>query len=151
MPVSSSARNTPISVNGKDAKEARSTAARIAVRRGEFVQLRRRLLGKTWVWYGLFIVVGSLLLVPGRPSRIPLLRPGEIASSDVVVDRDVVLPDAESTEEKRRRASFEVLPVYVYDPGTVEALTDKLDRSVKKHKEKSSDHHADDVIKARTS
>ena len=32
----------------------------------------------------------------------------------------------------------------------IDALADKLDRCVKKHKEKSSDHHADEVIKARS-
>jgi putative sigma-54 modulation protein len=32
----------------------------------------------------------------------------------------------------------------------IDALSDKLDRCVKKHKEKSSDHHAEEVIKART-
>ncbi len=32
----------------------------------------------------------------------------------------------------------------------IDALSDKLDRSVKKHKEKASDHHAEEVIKART-
>ena len=33
----------------------------------------------------------------------------------------------------------------------IDALADKLDRCVKKHKEKSADHHAEDVIKARLS
>ena len=33
----------------------------------------------------------------------------------------------------------------------IDALTDKLDRCVKKHKEKASDHHAEEVIKARSS
>ena len=32
----------------------------------------------------------------------------------------------------------------------IDALADKLDRCVKKHKEKASDHHAEDVIKARS-
>ncbi|GAC1302816.1 MAG: ribosome-associated translation inhibitor RaiA [Steroidobacteraceae bacterium] len=32
----------------------------------------------------------------------------------------------------------------------IDALTDKLDRCVKKHKEKTADHHADDVIKSRS-
>ncbi len=32
----------------------------------------------------------------------------------------------------------------------IDALTDKLDRRVKKHKEKSNDHHPEDVIKARS-
>jgi putative nucleotidyltransferase with HDIG domain len=111
-----------------EAPKVRTTAARLAVRSGEFVQLRRRLLAKTWLWYACFIVLGALIVVPGRSSRIPTFVAGEIAPTDVVVDRDVVLPDAESTEEKRRRASFEVLPVYVYDPAVATALLDKLDR-----------------------
>jgi len=32
----------------------------------------------------------------------------------------------------------------------IDALADKLDRCVKKHKEKTADHHAEEVIKART-
>jgi putative sigma-54 modulation protein len=32
---------------------------------------------------------------------------------------------------------------------SIDALADKLDRCVKKHKEKASDHHAEDVLKAR--
>jgi len=32
----------------------------------------------------------------------------------------------------------------------IDGLIDKLDRCVKKHKEKSSDHHAEEVIKARS-
>ncbi|OFV80798.1 MAG: hypothetical protein A2Y78_01365 [Acidobacteria bacterium RBG_13_68_16] len=111
-----------------DATKVRTTAARLAVRRGEFVQLRRRLLAKTWWWYACFVVVGALIVVPGRSSRLPTFAAGEIAPTDVVMDRDVVLPDAESTEEKRRRASFEVLPVYVYDPAVVTVLLGKLDR-----------------------
>lgn len=115
-------------MTGTEGAKVRTTAARLAVRRGEFVQLRRRLLAKTWLWYTCLIVLGTLIVVPGRSSRIPVLAAGEIASSDVVVDRDVVLPDAESTEEKRRRASFDVLPVYVYDPAVATALVDKLNR-----------------------
>ena len=32
----------------------------------------------------------------------------------------------------------------------IDALTDKLDRCVKKHKEKVADHHAEEVVKARS-
>jgi len=32
----------------------------------------------------------------------------------------------------------------------IDALTDKLDRCVKKHKEKAADHHAEEVVKARS-
>jgi putative nucleotidyltransferase with HDIG domain len=115
-------------MNGIPGNKARSIAARLAVRRGEFVQLRRRLLAKTWLWYACFIVAGTAILVPGRHTRIPTLAAGEIAPSDVVMDRDVVLPDPESTEEKRRRASAEVLPVYVFEPDVASALLDKLNR-----------------------
>ena len=125
-------------MNGKEGKEARTTAARIAVRRGEFVQLRRRLLGQAWAWYGCLVVLGALLVAPGRANKIPTLKAGEIAPTDVVVDRDVVLPDAESTEEKRRRASFEVLPVYDVDPGAAGALMDKLDRVFQEGRKRSA-------------
>ncbi len=33
---------------------------------------------------------------------------------------------------------------------SIDALADKLDRCVKKHKEKASDHHAEEVIKGRS-
>jgi putative sigma-54 modulation protein len=32
----------------------------------------------------------------------------------------------------------------------IDALADKLDRRVKKHKEKSSDHHVDEAVRLRT-
>jgi putative sigma-54 modulation protein len=32
---------------------------------------------------------------------------------------------------------------------SIDALADKLDRCVKKHKEKISDHHPEEVLKAR--
>lgn len=32
----------------------------------------------------------------------------------------------------------------------IDALSDKLDRCVKKHKEKVADHHAEEVLKSRT-
>jgi len=115
-------------VNGKEKEQARTTAARLAVRRGEFVQLRRRILSETWAWFACLVVLGAVLVVPGRSHRVPTLAAGEIAPTDVVVDRDVILPDSELTEEKRRRASLEVLPVYVYDPAAAAALVEKLDR-----------------------
>ncbi len=33
---------------------------------------------------------------------------------------------------------------------SIDALADKLDRAVKKHKEKSADHHPEEVLKARS-
>lgn len=111
----------------REAKAARVTANRLAIRRGEVVQLRRRLLSLTWFWAALLLVVGAILVSPTRSARYPLLNPGEIATSDVVVDRDMVLPDPESTEEKRARASLEVLPVYVLRPERVTSASTALE------------------------
>ena len=115
-------------MSGNPTGQTKTTAARLAVRRGEFVQLRRRLLGKPWLWSVAFVVGGALLVAPGRSNQIPVLAQGEIAPSDIVVDRDAVLPDPESTQDKRQRASQEVPPVYVVDDGAAAALADKLDR-----------------------
>ena len=131
-------------MSGKETnRQARTTAARLAVRRGEFVQLRRRILSETWAWYAGLVVLGALLVLPGRSHRVPTLAAGEIAPTDVVVDRDVVLPDSELTEEKRRRASLEVLPVYVYDPGAATALVEKLDRVFQEGRRPSGDDDFD--------
>lgn len=113
-------------MSGKDSRGVKTTAARLAVRRGDFVQLRRRLLSMTWVWVAVLLVGGTILIAPARSHRYPLLTAGEIAASDVVVDRDVVLPDPESSEEKRRRASLEVLPVYQLDPATEQVVLTRL-------------------------
>ena len=74
--------------------------------------------------------------------------------SDHVIDAHCVL----TVEKLRHKAEATVLlrGSKVYADATeenmyaaIDALADKLDRCVKKHKEKTSDHHAGDVIKAR--
>ena len=112
----------------KAGKKTSGLAARLAVRRGEFVQLRRRVLSHRWAWLVVFVVGCGLLITPARSSRYPVLTAGEVAVTDVVVERDVVLPDPEATEESRRRASLEVLPVYVFDCGLQTGAGEKLQR-----------------------
>ncbi|HPW55845.1 MAG: HDIG domain-containing protein [Thermoanaerobaculaceae bacterium] len=112
----------------KAGKKTSGLAARLAVRRGEFVQLRRRVLSHRWAWLVVFVVGCGLLITPARSSRYPVLTAGEVAVTDVVVERDVVLPDPEATEESRRRASLEVLPVYVFDGGLQTGAGEKLQR-----------------------
>lgn len=101
-------------------------AARLAVRRGEWVHLRRRVLGRLWLWLLVFVVAGTVTVSPRRVARVPALESGEIAPVDVVVDRDTALPDAESTEQRRQRAAAEVLPVWVLDPGAAAAVVERL-------------------------
>ena len=115
-------------MKAKPGTKTSGMAARLAVRRGEFVQLRRRVLSHRWAWLSAFVVGCGLLITPARSNRYPVLAAGEVASSDVVVERDVVLPDPEATDESRRRASLEVLPVYVQDGGLLTAASEKLQR-----------------------
>ena len=122
-------------------------ASRIAVRRGEFVQLRRRLLSTSWIWYAAFIVLGTLLVAPTRSREVPRYAAGEIAANDVVVEREVVLPDQESTEEKRHRASLEVLPVYALDPSVELTVTEKLRHTFQEGRRQSSGSAAELAIR----
>lgn len=116
-------------MKAKTPKRPSRLAARLAVRRGEFVQLRRRVLARRWAWLAAFVVGCSLLVAPTRSSRYPTLSAGEVAASDVVVDHDVVLPDPGATEDNRRRSSLEVLPVYVLETSPETAVGEKLQRA----------------------
>jgi len=73
-----------------------------------------------------FVLVATSLIAPREARRYPILKAGEVAPTDVVVQRDVTLPDVESTEQKRRRAGLEVPPVYVRDPAVEERVKAKL-------------------------
>lgn len=93
----------------------------------EWGQKRRRFLGQVGISGTLFVLLTTVLLAPKQVPRYPILKAGDIAPSDVVVWRDTVLPDVESTEEKRRRAGLEVPPVYVMDESVVEQVKTKLE------------------------
>ncbi|MEW6338021.1 MAG: HD family phosphohydrolase [Acidobacteriota bacterium] len=115
-------------MTGREAAPPRATADRLAVRRGEFVHWRRRLLSLSWLWFAALVIGGTVLVAPWRGRGYPDLSAGEVAPSDIVIRREVTLPDPESTEQKRRRASLEVLPVYVLDSEADEQLEAKLGR-----------------------
>jgi hypothetical protein len=107
--------------------ESRTIAARLAVRRGEFVQLRRRILAMSWLWFAVLVVVGSALVVPWRSRLYPVLAAGDVAPRDIIVRREVTLPDREATDERRRRASLEVRPVFQFDVGAAEVFGARID------------------------
>ena len=112
---------------GRNGAESRTIAARLAVRRGEFVQLRRRILAQSWLWFAVLVVVGSALVVPWRDRAYPVLAAGDVAPRDIIVRREMTLPDRDATDERRRRASLEVRPVYQFDAGAGEVFAARLD------------------------
>ncbi|MCX7894470.1 MAG: HDIG domain-containing protein [Thermoanaerobaculum sp.] len=92
----------------------------------EWGQRRRRFLAQWWLLGPAFVVLVTLLITPRQATRYPLLRPGDIAPRDIVVHRDVTLPDVESTEQKRRQAGLDVPPVYLLDPSVAQQVKAKL-------------------------
>ncbi len=115
-------------MSSKEHKQVGDTATRLAVRRGESVQFRRQLLGKTWLWMAVFVFGATMLVAPGTTGRYPLVTAGEVAPVDIIVKHEAVLPDGETTEKKRREATLDVLPVYVIDPAVERGAVVKLER-----------------------
>lgn len=105
-------------------KAARPVSRRRAT--GEWGQRRRQFLAQAWLLGPAFAVLTALLVAPRQVARYPLLKAGDIAPTDVVIHRDVTLPDIESTEQKRRRAGLDVPPVYVFDPSVAEQVKNKV-------------------------
>jgi cyclic-di-AMP phosphodiesterase PgpH len=115
-------------VSGRDPRQVGDTATRLAVRRGEFVQMRRQLLAKTWLWMTAFVVGATVLVAPASTGRYPILAAGDVAPVDIIVKQEVVLPDEDTTEKRRREASLNVLPVYVIDAAVERSSVVKLER-----------------------
>jgi hypothetical protein len=61
------------------------------------------------------------------PSKsLPQMKEGEIAASDIVAPADMLIEDAETTENRRRDAAEAVLPIYVYDPNVILNTGEKI-------------------------
>jgi len=125
----------------------RDTAVRLAVRRGEFVQVRRQLLAQPWIWFSVLIVGATVLVGSWHPRTYPELQPGDVATQDIVIERDVTIPDPESTEQKRQRASLEVLPVYLLDRSVEDEIGARVDAMFAAGRQ-ASGVSADDLVAA---
>lgn len=88
----------------------------------------RRLLDSAPLWILLFVLVGLWLSTPREALFVPRVDPGSIAGRDYVAPRDLLVPDEETTLEKRQRAREEVLAVYDFDAGAVEERVRDLGR-----------------------
>ena len=61
-----------------------------------------------------FILAYFISYLPSK--SLPLVKPGDIATSDIISPVDLTFEDKETTENRRRDAEAAVLPVYTFDP-----------------------------------
>jgi putative nucleotidyltransferase with HDIG domain len=86
-----------------------------------------RLLDMPLIW-GVVAVVGcTVLLLPRVGGNLPDWEVGDVATFDVVVPRDLNLPDEAATESVREEARAAVLPVYDYEPRLIVEMVDGIE------------------------
>jgi putative nucleotidyltransferase with HDIG domain len=68
------------------------------------------------MWATLAVVVCTMLLLPRLDTAVPIWRAGDVALFDVVVPRDLSLPDDAATDAARIEAREAALPVYDFEP-----------------------------------
>jgi len=75
-----------------------------------------RMLAMPLAWATLTAVVCTVLLMPRLDTDVPTWSAGDVASFDVVVPRDLSLPDEAATAAARAEARAAVLPVFDFEP-----------------------------------
>ena len=75
-----------------------------------------RVLEMPVAWATLAVVVCTMLLVPRLDTDVPTWNAGDIAAFDVVVPRDLSLPDEAATAAARTEAKASVYPVFDLEP-----------------------------------
>jgi len=75
-----------------------------------------RIMDQMVLWAGLTVLVCGWLVMPRTVGRLPDWKPGEVAAFDVVVQRDVAVPDERATQRLREEARRSVSPVFDVDP-----------------------------------
>jgi len=68
----------------------------------------------------------TLVIVPKGGFAPGHYQPGDVASHDVKAPRDMLVPDPDLTTKKRIEAEQSILPLYDYDPGVGQAVSDHL-------------------------
>ncbi|MGB8953455.1 MAG: HDIG domain-containing metalloprotein [Candidatus Aminicenantales bacterium] len=77
--------------------------------------------------YLLLFALALAYLISYIPSKsLPLLKEGEIASSDIVAPDDLTIEDIETTKKRRAEAAKAVLPIYFFDQNVFLNTEDKI-------------------------
>lgn len=100
----------------RNSRSVRTPLTRIQRGLAERSGLFDRLLDLPLAWAVVAVIGCTWLLLPRVGGYLPDWAPGDVATFDVVVPRDVTLPDEAATEAVREEARAAVLPVYDYEP-----------------------------------
>lgn len=111
--------------NRKTKGSSRSTSR---IRRGleDRGGLWDRVLEMPVAWATLAIVVCTALLMPRLDTDVPTWPAGDVAAFDVVVPRDLSLPDEVATAAARAEARAAVLPVFDFEPRIIDELENEI-------------------------
>ena len=85
-----------------------------------------RVLDLPVLWGAVAVLACTWLLLPRVGRQVPTWAPGDVAAFDVVVSRDLSLPDETATEALREEARSQVLPVYDLEPRLQFELADGI-------------------------
>ena len=103
------------------------------VGQGEFVpppksaaRLGTRFLSNPFIFLFFFVFVIAYFLSYAPTRTLPLLKPGDIAPSDIVSPLDLTIEDTETTQKRRQEAEAAVLPVYSLDLNVFLNTEDKI-------------------------
>ena len=88
----------------------------------------RRALSAHGLWLLVYLAVGTWALMPRLEILGQAVEAGDIASREYIATRDVLVPDEDTTDERRRRAREAVLPVYDYDAAYAREVDESLAR-----------------------
>ena len=98
---------------GRNGSRSTSRIRRGLERRGG---LWDRVLEMPFAWATLAVVVCTVLLMPRLDNDVPTWPAGDVAAYDVVVPRDLSLPDDVATATARAEARAAVVPVFDFEP-----------------------------------
>lgn len=65
---------------------------------------------------GVLLLSYLIYIPPPKTMVYPGLKVGDIVKEDIKVTKDITIEDKDATEENRKRAMEDIMPVYEYDP-----------------------------------
>jgi hypothetical protein len=87
-----------------------------------------KFLKSRWTFFGLIVLLLSVIQSSTPAKKVNRLNLGEIAPSDIVAPFDLTVQDLDATNRLKAEAEKSVLPVYTYDPNVYANTEEKVHR-----------------------